>query len=82
MRARMGVGKFELQWGTAVIEPDGSSIINTDVAATSDSPASVILTPFDNVSVAPHLQTPDLFIVTNSDTAPVTASYVFASTRR
>jgi len=81
MRVKTGVGRVELHWGNVVVESDLSTVINAEVKASAESPASVILTPFSNVSVVPHLQAPELFLITTSDTAPVTASYVIASTR-
>lgn len=81
MRVKTGINRVELHWGTVVVEPDQSTIVTAEVTASVDSPASVILTPFGNVSTVPHLQAPELFLITTSDTAPVTASYVIASTR-
>lgn len=81
MKVKRGVNTVELNWGTLVIEPDQSTVFTANLTASIESPASVILTPSGNVSVTPRLQTPDSFLITTSDTAPVTASYVIASTR-
>ena len=81
MRVKTGVGSVSLHWGTVVVEPDQSTVLAAEVSASTEIPAAVILTPYGNVSVVPHLQAPELFLITTSDTAPVTASYVIASTR-
>ena len=81
MKLKRGVNTIELNWGSLVVEPDQSTVLTANLTASIESPASVILSPFENISATPRLQTPKSFLITTSDTAPVTASYVIASTR-
>jgi len=82
MRIKTGVGQVQLQWGTIVVEPDQSTTLNAEVTNGGALPAAVIISPTENVSVTPIQQTADQFLITTSDTAPTTSSYVIASTRR
>jgi hypothetical protein len=81
MRIKTGVIVFELQRGKILVESGLVSTITSDVTLSNEKKPSIILTPVENVSIAPFLQNEEIFLITTSDTSAVTASYVITSTR-
>jgi len=80
MRAKLGANKVVLQFGSMSVAADQSSVIATDPAIDSTINVGVVMTPHTNVSITPHKQTNDIFLVITSDTSGGTAEYLIAST--
>lgn len=80
MRSKLGEGKIVLQFGSMTVAADQSSIVVTDPLIDSTKDVCIVMIPHENVSITPHKQTSDVFLVTTSDTADGTAQYLIAST--
>lgn len=80
MRVKLGTTSFVLQRGSMNVAADGSSVVVADPAIDTTGDVAVVINPHGNVSVSPHKQTADIFLVTTSDTADTTADYLIAST--
>ena len=80
MRAKLGANKVILQFGRMTVAADQSSVIAADPLVDSTTSVGVVMTPHTNVSITPHKQSSDIFLVITSDTADGTADYLIAST--
>ena len=68
-----------LQYGKVVVQPNQSTVLTSDVK--DDPKLATIILPYENVSIIPNSQSIDSFLVTSSDTSPVSASSLIVSTR-
>lgn len=80
MRAKIGADRIVLQFGSMNVAADQSSVVAADPLVDSTKDISVVMAPGANVSITPHKQSSDIFLITTSDTADVTAQYLIAST--
>lgn len=80
MRSFAGTRKISIQYGKMSVNGDGSSSIvaNEDIDSTVD--VAVVMTPVTNVSITPHKQSEDVFLVTTSDIVDTTTNYLIVST--
>ena len=80
MRTKLGADKIVLQFGSMNVAADQSSVVVADPLVDSTKDVSVVMVSHANVSITPHKQSSDVFLITTSDTADVTAQYLIAST--
>lgn len=70
-----------LQFGRMTVEPDASSVLVADPLVDESVDIAVVMIPHENVSITPHKQSSEIFLITTSDTAAATVDYLIASTR-